>query len=339
MDWLGARTSPFRGAAVFSSERFAEGDAAIDALCAHPLDALLLHGDDQVRRLLRHWDRLPAHVRRHLADRDALATALSKERSIEVARRAGVAVLPTTRCATPEAVARAGERLAPGGEVVLKGEGGSAGSTVRALRAGATPGACDWKALTANSSSVLVQRRITGRKMLVTVVYEHGAERAACVHEKVDAFPEAFGISAHGVTRRLDELLDSARRILSALFWHGPANVEFRQDRTDGCWYFMEINPRIASSIGIQQAAGQDVVGAWAAVCAGRGVEEAPGRAYRAGVQYAWTVPALALAMRRPLAHGAKAARVVMGTSDWKSLDRSGRASAMRVAAWLVRNR
>ena len=285
------------------------------------------------------WPRLPAAVRRDLGQRDSLEIALSKDRSMEHARRAGVPSLPTLRCSHREEVAEAGRVLAGTDGVVVKGEGGSAGSSVLAVAAGRLPTEEQWAALTRRSPEVMVQRRLAGPRMLVTVVYEHGRERAACAHEKVLAFPEAFGITARGITRRNDTVLDHARRIFETLFWHGPANVELRQDLADGRWYFMEINPRIASSIGIQEAAGMDIVRSWAAVCAGDGASLGDSRAYSAGVEYGWSLPSLSLALQRPLFHGIEAARVLTRRGDWEVLDGAARTKTLRTAAWLARHR
>ena len=54
-------------------------------------------------------------------------TALSKERSMQLAFELGVPVLPTERCASASEVAEVSQRLAPRGEVVFKGEGGAQG--------------------------------------------------------------------------------------------------------------------------------------------------------------------------------------------------------------------
>lgn len=339
VDWIGSPASIWRESDAFDGTRNILDAVPLERVLAeHPLDALFLHGDDQIRRLLDSWKSLPPHVRRHLSDPDALETALSKHASMDLARRLNVPVLPTAGCYTPEEARAASIELAPGGQVVLKGEGGSAGSTVRAMRAGSLPDAATWASLTRLSEQVMVQRRITGPRMLVTVVYEHGHERAACAHEKVAAWPADFGITAFGVTRHVHEVHEYAHRLFQTLGWHGPANVEFRQDRTDGRWYFMEINPRVGASVGIQAAAGVDIAATWAAVAAGDGEREAPGRAYREGVRYAWSVPALSLAMARPLSvpvWGWKS--LLNGDSDLAQLDPALRGRALKLALWMAR--
>lgn len=341
VDVILAPNCPWRGELSFNGERTLAEEGRDDALiertlAEHPMDALFLHGDGQVRWLLKRWEGLSPSVKRHLPEREALETVLLKDGSAQLARSLGVPVLETRRCHSPEEVEAAARGLAGYGEVVLKGEGSSAGSAVRAYRAGQRLSAGDWAALTRLQPYVLVQRRIRGKRLFVTVVYDRGVERAACAHEKVLTWPFAFGVTAVGVTRYIPEVHENVERMFRALAWHGVANAEFRQDVEDGRWYFMEINPRVNCSIGIQEQAGVDVVGTWAAVCEGRGAEMGPGSSYRSGVRYWWAVPTLALTLRRPwlvpwwglLRHAG---------SDWASLDSATRMRLLRVALWSAR--
>ena len=258
---------------------------------------------------------------------------------MQLARTLDVPVLETERCTSSAAVAEASRRLAPGGEVVLKGEGGSAGSAVVSLRAGETPRHDAWRAVTRHAPVVLVQRRLRGPRVMATVVYERGVERAAVAHQKIASFPFHFGPTAFGVTRHVEAVHDYAQRMFGALHWHGISNIEFRQDLHDGRWYFMEINPRVNCSLGIQERAGLDIGAAWAAVCEGRGAEEAPGRAYRDGVPYAWAVRGLALAMRRPWSLPPWALGCLFSeNSDLPLLDAPLRRAALRQALWMARH-
>lgn len=314
--------------------------AVEQVLAEHPLDALFLHGDDHVRFLLARWDRLPAKVLRHLPPRDSLEVALSKNRSLVLAGAAGLPVLETFRTTTPLEVRRAVRDLAGrDGEAIVKGDGGSAGNLVRVLRRDEEVDSRDWERLTRHSPVVLVQQRLTGRRVVATAVFEHGVEQALCVHEKLRAGPDEFGVSAAGVTLRLPDVEEQAAAVFRALHWHGLADADFREDTRDGRFYFLEVNPRVPSSIGIQALAGVDVVNAWAQVCLGRGAEAAPGRSYREGVFYRWTTPDLARALRRPwelplwVAQG-----LFQPAGDWRELRAAGRFAAVRAALWLARH-
>ena len=100
----------------------------------------------------------------------------------------------------------------------------------------------------------------------------------------------------------------------------------------------MEINPRVSASIGIQAAAGVDIAAIWAAVAAGEGEHDARERSYREGVRYAWSVPALSLAMAKPWAVPAWGWKCLLnGDSDLTQLDPALRRRALKLALWMAR--
>lgn len=343
VDWIGTSVCPYADSSAFDGERCRiagpQDPQLLPFVARHPLDALFLCGDDHVRWVLDHWQQLPARLHRHLASPEALRTALSKERTLDLARSLGVPVLPTERCASPEEVAAASLRLAPGGDVVFKGDGGAAGCAVAAIASGRRPDAATWKRVTAFSPAVIVQPRLRGPRVFTSVVYEHGVRRAACTHEKVATFPADFGPTAFGVTRHIPEVDDSVRRMFEALEWHGVANIEFRQSTDDGRWYYMEINPRVNASMGIQEAAGLDTTAIWAAVSSGRSRDLPRASDYRAGVRYAWGVRGAALALRAPWRVPAWGWRCLLGgRSDLAHLDPRHRRRALRLAAWMARH-
>lgn len=342
VDWLGSAQSPFAAAGVWRNRTVVNpnDDSLLErVLTQHPLDALTLHGDDQIRWVLRHWNRLPERTRTHFPPSQSLETALSKSASMQVARDVCVPVLDTVVCHSRAEVAAAAEKLGTRGEVVLKGEGGSAGNRVRSVAAGREPRDADWKAVTHHAPTVLVQRRIHGPRFLVTVAYERGRERSSCVHQKLVTAPYAFGPAAFGVTRRLDTLHDYAARMFEALQWHGIADIEFRQDAGDGRWYFMEINPRVCATLGIEAEAGLDLVDDWARACAGDREHEPPGRNYRDGVRYAWATRAIALWARRPWNMPLWGPGCLFSeASDFHVMDDTMRRQAVRTGLWIARH-
>jgi len=345
VDWMGTPGSPYCASPLWSTRTFVssfEDPVAEHTLRSHPLHALLVHGDDQVRWILRRWHGLPAGARRHFPAPEALETAMSKQHAMRLARELGIPVLETIVCASRAEVAAAAVQLGARGDVVVKGEGAAAGAAVRSVRAGRWPSDQQWQAVTRHAPTVLVQRRIHGRRFLVTVAYAHGVERAACVHEKVVAAPFAFGPAAFGITRRMDVLHDYAARMFTALQWHGIADIEFRQDVADGRWYFMEINPRVCATLGIEAEAGLDLVGDWARVCAAgeaRELPTAPGRRYQDGVRYAWSTRALALLVRRPWNVPAWGLSCLLSQgSDFDVMDGAMRRRAVRTGLWIARH-
>lgn len=330
--WLGEPS--FNGESILAE--IGSDDARIEqALLQHRWDLVSLHGDRQVQWLHDRWERLPSDLLSHFPPRESLTTAISKVHSLELADELGLPVLPTRCCTRIEEVKRVALELAgPDGEVVIKGEGSSAGSAVRAYRVGRKIPESDWSALTGTSSSVLVQRRIRGPRVLATVLYENGSERSACVHEKLCTWPNGFGVTAMGRTRHVETVHAYARQLFERLRWHGPANVEFRQSIKDGKWYFIEINPRVPSSIGIQSRAGQDLVARWAQIAEGRGAELGPSQDYRSGIFFWWTIPMLALTLRHPGSVTWKALISSLRQGDWSAMSNRARVHALKTALW-----
>jgi hypothetical protein len=100
----------------------------------------------------------------------------------------------------------------------------------------------------------------------------------------------------------------------------------------------MEINPRVGASMGIQDAAGLDLAGTWAAASSG-GVFVPPRNAYRDGVHFAWVVRGLALALRRPWRLPGWGLGCLLGpNSDFAALDAPLRRRALRLAVWTARH-
>jgi hypothetical protein len=193
-----------------------------------------------------------------------------------------------------------------------------------------TPDAATWARVTRHAPVVLVQKRIHGARLFINCVYEHGVERAAVMHEKIASFP-TFGPTAFAVTRRVDDVHEYAQRIFSHLRWHGPVNIEFRQDTGDRRWYFMEINPRFGASLGIQDPAGIDLARAWAAVSRDDGDSYTPGRDYRTGVRFAWGVRGWRWRCG-PLAHAGLGPRLPAQQPDRPCIARSRLAPASPAA-------
>ncbi len=344
VDAILAPNSPLRKAHVFNGERLiarlGHDDALIErTLLYQPWGLISVHGDRQVQWIQERATRLSPAVLRHFPSRRSIQIALSKVRSAHLATQLGIPVLPSRSCRTREEMEAAALELAgPGGEVVMRGEGSSAGSAVRSHHVGDRLSAEDWAVMTTSAPAVLVQRRIRGPKMMVTVLYEDGVERASCGHEKLCTWPEGFGVTAMGRTRRIEEVHAYTRKLFEKLRWQGPANVEFRQSVKDGRWYFIEINPRVGASIGIQDRAGLDLASRWAMMAEGRGDELGPSQDYRSGVTYWWTIPMLALALRQPSAVPWRTLLSSLGDSDWRKMERSTLMHALRIALWAARH-
>lgn len=67
---------------------------------------------------------------------------------------------------------------------------------------------------------------------------------SAFTFQKLGMSPPHFGVTTMGRSLRNDEVIEHARRIGEALGYVGPAGMEFKRDPRDGCYRYIETNPR-----------------------------------------------------------------------------------------------
>jgi predicted ATP-grasp superfamily ATP-dependent carboligase len=67
---------------------------------------------------------------------------------------------------------------------------------------------------------------------------------SAFTFQKLGMSPPHFGVTTMGRSQRNDEVIAHARRIGEALGYVGPAGMEFKRDPRDGCYRYIETNPR-----------------------------------------------------------------------------------------------
>ena len=70
--------------------------------------------------------------------------------------------------------------------------------------------------------------------------------------------PAEGGLGVYNETTTAPELMEQAVALLSALDWHGPAQVEFKRDARDGQLRLMEVNPRFWGTLDLSIQAGID---------------------------------------------------------------------------------
>jgi protein-tyrosine-phosphatase/peptidoglycan/xylan/chitin deacetylase (PgdA/CDA1 family)/carbamoylphosphate synthase large subunit len=105
---------------------------------------------------------------------------------------------------------------------------------------------------------VLEQEYVAGDGIGIELLFDQGKMVWHFAHERIHELPLTGGISTY---RRSiappAEALDFSERLLGALGWHGVAMVEFKR-RPDGSFVLMEINPRLWGSLALAGKAGVD---------------------------------------------------------------------------------
>jgi predicted ATP-grasp superfamily ATP-dependent carboligase len=77
------------------------------------------------------------------------------------------------------------------------------------------------------------------------LVAADGAIAATCGVRKLQQFPPGYGKMCFGRTEAHPELIERSVRLLDAVEYRGLASLEFKRSRTDGEFYFIEMNPRL----------------------------------------------------------------------------------------------
>ena len=224
---------------------------------------VLIASNDATIALLRlHRARLEPRVRLALADEGALAIAINKERTLEVARRLGLHVPHEVVIRDVGDVPVALKEI--GLPAVIKPceswlWNGREGARLGAELVVTPTEACDAvAAVTRFGEAVLFQQLLTGRREAVSFLHADGevyarfaqwARRTSMplggdsVLRQSTAIPPDIGAQAEALVREID--------------LEGYSEVEFRRDAA-GIPYLMEINPRLSASVEVAVRAGVD---------------------------------------------------------------------------------
>src|SRR5213076_2826759 len=132
----------------------------------------------------------------------------------------------------------------------------------------------------------VVQGLVGGRGKGVFALYDHGEPVVWFAHERLRDFrPSGSGSSLRRSIAVDPRLREPASRLLSAMQWHGPAMVEFRDDGAgEPC--LMEVNGRFWGSLALAIASGVDFPNLWVKLLCGERVD--PPARYETGVTLRW---------------------------------------------------
>jgi len=132
----------------------------------------------------------------------------------------------------------------------------------------------------------VIQGIVPGQGKGVFALCDRGEPMAWFAHERLrDVRPSGSGSSLRRSTALDPRLQTPAARLLSALAWHGPAMVEFRDDgATEPC--LIEVNGRFWGSLELAVASGVDFPKLWVDLLRGAPVE--PRTRYDTGVTLRW---------------------------------------------------
>ena len=109
------------------------------------------------------------------------------------------------------------------------------------------------------SYPVLLQERILGPGVGVSLLMWNGELRAAFCHRRIREKPPSGGVSVLRESIPMDaELLEASVGLLKDLEWQGVAMLEYKRDATTATNYLMEINGRLWGSLQLAIDSGVD---------------------------------------------------------------------------------
>jgi predicted ATP-grasp superfamily ATP-dependent carboligase len=244
-----------------------EGTDTYDVLLEQWLDrigarVLIPSNDATIALLRRHRARLEQRLRLALAPEQALATAINKERTLEVARRLEVPVPREVVVRDAGDVAVALKEIGlpavikPSESWLWNGREGARLGPQLAVTAAELRDAV--AAVTRFGEIALVQQLLTGRREAVSFLYADGQVYARFAQWAERTSPPLGGNSVLRQSIAIPPDTGSyAESLVRYINLEGYSEVEFRRDAS-GVPYLMEINPRLSASVELAVRAGVD---------------------------------------------------------------------------------
>lgn len=267
----------FRQPAYVGHHEFIAWLRALDAVHRYTLIVPATEGSVLALRRLAETDAL--RVKAILPSDEALDAALDKQQTIDLALKLGLPV-PHSRLITSlerlERVAEFPVVLKPVRSTIEK-DGKLIVVPAEVVRD--KDARLDFLRTWVPHVPVLQQTYVRGHGVGIELLFDHGQEIWHFAHERIHEIPLTGGGSSYRRSLRPPaKLLESARRLLKSLRWHGVAMVELKV-QPDGTFYLMEINPRLWGSLALARDAGVDFPRALLAIAAGEPARPQP--AYR----------------------------------------------------------
>ena len=223
---------------------------------------LIISSDGTLAVIRQYREQLERRVKIALAKESALAIAVNKEQTLEIAQKLGVriprGVIVSSIDDVPGAIREVGlPAVLKPNESWLWGEEQGARLICKLVT---TPDEAKKavEELTFLGGTALFQQFLSGRREAVNFLYADGEMYARFAQWAKRTQPPLGGTSVLRQSIAIPEDIgDQAERLVREIELEGYSEVEFRRD-TEGKPYLMEINPRLSASIEVAVRAGVD---------------------------------------------------------------------------------
>lgn len=223
---------------------------------------LITSSDGTVAVIRQHREQLEQRVRIALAKESALAIAVNKEQTLEIAEGLGVGVPRGVIVGSVNEVSAALHEVGlpavvKPNESWLWGEQQGARLVCKLVT---TPDEAKLavEELTSLGGTILFQQFLSGRREAVNFLYANGEIYARFAQWAKRTQPPLGGTSVLRQSIAIPEDIgDQAERLVREIDLEGYSEVEFRRD-SEGKPYLMEINPRLSASVEVAVRAGVD---------------------------------------------------------------------------------
>ncbi len=192
-----------------------------------------------------------------------------------------------------------------------------------------------------DADQFIVQEHIPGRVHDVCLLADHGRVRALLTQKRLKTASLEGGAGHMNITTDEPVLADYARRLVSELNYHGPAQLEFIQDERDGSFNLLEINAKFWGTLALSIAAGIDFPHLATQLALGTPFDDC--LTYEVGLTYRWRFPGEVVSWARQRRQGVTLRSIFAPTpgpvrTDWQWNDPLPSLNQIMNTAWrLVR--
>ncbi|HVB75199.1 MAG TPA: ATP-grasp domain-containing protein [Ktedonobacteraceae bacterium] len=224
---------------------------------------LITSSDGTLAVLRQHREQIERRARIALASESALAIAINKDRTLEIARELGLGIPQGIHVESisdvPDALRDVGlPAVVKPVESWLWGGNQESERLVSKLVTTPDEARSAVEELTRLGGTVLFQQFLSGRREAVNLLYAHGEFYARFAQWAKRTQPPLGGTSVYRQSIAVpQDIGDQSERLIRAIDLEGYSEVEFRRDAT-GKPYLMEINPRLSASVEVAVRAGVD---------------------------------------------------------------------------------